>query len=41
LLNSGKENKMILRSWAPQEHFLYEFHDVNYEPTDVTLRNNG
>ena len=39
LLNSGKENKMILRSWAPQEHFLHEFHDVNFEPTDVTLRN--
>lgn len=40
LLNSGKENKMILREWSSRDNFLYDFQYVNYEPGNVTLNIN-
>ena len=40
LLNSGEENKMILREWASRDNFLFDFQYVNYEPSNVILKNN-
>ena len=35
-----KENRMILREWASRDNFLFDFQYVNYEPSNVTLKNN-
>lgn len=40
LLNSSKRNVLILRDWSGRDEFLYDFHEVTFKPTAVTLENN-
>ena len=41
LLQTGEENRMIMREWSDRDNFLFDFEEVNFSPRDVTLHSNA